>query len=129
MTLQDIPQLEYKDKSYDSNMEGIRRLFGTSPETKFKVETKFVGLIAPRLDGVSEYRNTYFAIKELLLKEIDEYGSSHPFDSRFRQVPAKILCNSNGQIIIITKNGSEIILGGTQNDKSGYIAINQYTEN
>ncbi len=108
----------------DTEMKGLRKLFGEEPNEVFTVNQI-------HQSGI----NTFPTVSKKNLKDVmrltkncimDE-DTLHPYDDRFYQVPAKMLVNANGDIIIITKIGIEIII---QKDKdsedNGLLTINEF---
>jgi uncharacterized protein YegL len=123
----EIPHSVMQDMKNRSDLEetasAMRKLFGSTPNDKVEVTQKFTGTLTTYTKESSVYWRELFA---WLQATIEKNSEPHPFDNRYKQVPAKVLIAPTGQLIILLRDGVEIILPLPMSELSGMVVVNEY---
>ena len=115
-----------EDELYDmdtTNAIAIRRLFGDgNPDDIFTIKNITTATLQHHFTSPQFLSETLENIQAMM----SEKGTTHPLDGRYAQVPAKLLMNANGDLIILTKYGYEIIFLAPTADGSSRVVFNEY---
>lgn len=112
------------DTIADSDVsKGIQYLFGENPSNLHDVIPRYSGhLITTSGEGISVPATKLYQGLQSLVRDT---GVIHPHDSTFRQVPAKLLLSSNGELRIIIKGGIEFVFDYPMSERTMKVIVNE----